>query len=81
MANAPFSLAYVLKATAKHMRRSIDISLRKTTNRWEEFKDDEVKSKEVMKTIMKLTELRALLDDYQKLNIEDFRESNNDHQS
>lgn len=75
MTDVPFSTAYVMKATTKHMRRSVDISIRKTNNRWKEFKDDPEKSKEVMLTLMRLHELRALLDDYQKVNKDIFTEN------
>jgi hypothetical protein len=33
----PFSKAFVLRVTAKHMRKSIDISIRKTFERIAEF--------------------------------------------
>ena len=40
----PFSIDYVLKTTARHMRKSIDISIRKTFERIEEFEKDSKKS-------------------------------------
>jgi hypothetical protein len=75
--NKPFSMAYVLKATAKHMRKSIDISIRKTNDRWPEFVEDEIKSKEVMKTLMVLHNMRAMLDRFQQENQEQFKENTN----
>ena len=40
----PFSMSYVLRTTAKHMRKSIDISIRKTIERVEEFAEDQEKA-------------------------------------
>ncbi len=71
----PFSMAYVLRATAKHMRKCVDISIRKTNERWPEFKDTP-KSKEVMETLMVLHNLRAMLDKFQKDNAEKFKDVN-----
>jgi len=70
-------MAFVLKATCKHIRRCIDVSIHKTNARWAEFKDTP-KSVEVMTTLMKLHSLRALLDDFQKANAADFKEEKND---
>lgn len=67
----PFTRDYVLKATAKHIRRSIDISIRKTNDRWKEFKDDPDLSKEVMYTLMVLHDLRKNLDDFQAANFKE----------
>lgn len=53
----PFSREYVLKTTARHMLKSVDISIRKTMDRMNEFKDNHEKANEVFKT---LTELQAL---------------------
>jgi len=69
----PFTMSYVLKATAKHMRQSIDISIRKTRERWPEFRDTD-KAKEVMETVMVLQGMRDLLENFQKDNQEHFRE-------
>lgn len=73
----PFSKAYVLRATAKHMRKCVDISIRKTNERWPEFKDDPEASKVIVETLMKLHDMRALLDSYQKLNSDHFKEVEN----
>jgi hypothetical protein len=72
----PFSMAYVLKATAKHMRKSIDISIRKTNERWPEFAETP-KSKEVMQTLMVLHNMRTNLDNFQRDNQEHFKENTN----
>jgi hypothetical protein len=68
----PFDKSYVLRVTAKHMRRDIDISIRKTFERMPEFLDDEKKSKEVLTTLMVLQSMRNQLDDFQAANHEHF---------
>jgi len=68
----PFSMSYVLKATAKNMRRSINISIYKTFDRVEEFADDREKSEEVLKTLSVLHTMRKQLDDFQNQNSEKF---------
>lgn len=75
MKENPFDMSYVLRATAKHMRKSIDISIRKTFERLPEFMSDEVKSKEVFKTLAVLHTMRKQLDDFQASNNECFRNS------
>ena len=69
----PFSQGYVLRTTAKHMRKSIDISIRKTFERVEEFADDPHKSQEVFKTLSFLHIMRKQLDDFQFQNSENFK--------
>jgi len=69
----PFSISYVLRTTAKHMRKSIDISIRKTFERVPEFANDQAKSQEVFKTLASLHMLRKQLDDFQSQNSEDFK--------
>ena len=69
----PFSMGYVMRTTAKHMRKSIDISIRKTFDRVGEFANDPAKSDEVFKTLAHLHGLRSLLDDFQKSNSEAFK--------
>ena len=71
--NKPFSMGYVLRTTAKHMRKSIDISIRKTFERIKEFEGDQVKSQEVFKTLAQLHAMRKQLDDFQLANQEQFR--------
>ena len=72
-ASKPFSMGYVLRTTAKHMRKSIDISIRKTYERVSEFADDQEKSQEVFKTLASLHSLRKQLDDFQHQNSENFK--------
>jgi len=69
----PFSQGYVLRVTAKHMRKSIDISIRKTFERIEEFSGNEEMSGEVFRTLAVLHQMRNQLDDFQKMNQEQFR--------
>jgi len=69
----PFSMGYVLRTTAKHMRKSIDISIRKTFERVAEFADDKEKSQEVFKTLSFLHTMRKNLDDFQAASAENFR--------
>ena len=72
-AQRPFSIGYVLRTTAKHMRKSIDISIRKTFDRIAEFDGNKEKSEEVFKTLAQLHEMRKQLDDFQAANSEDFK--------
>jgi hypothetical protein len=69
----PFSMGYVLRTTAKHMRKSIDISIRKTFERVAEFADSQPKSEEIFKTLSVLHQMRKDLDDFQHQNSEDFK--------
>lgn len=70
----PFSCGYVLRTTAKHMRRSVDISIRKTFLRVAEFDGDSEKSKEVFTTLSALHKLRAQLDEFQLANRDHFKD-------
>ena len=69
----PFSMSYVLRTTAKHMRKSIDISIRKTIERVEEFAEDQEKSSEIFKTLGHLHKMREQIDAFQKANSDQFR--------
>ena len=69
----PFSRGYVLRTTAKHMRRSVDISIRKTFARVAEFAEDIEKSKEVFETLSALHKLRAQLDEFQLAHKDQFK--------
>lgn len=71
--NKPFSKGYVLRTTAKHMRKSIDISIRKTFERVAEFEGNSEKSQEIMETLSHLHQLRKVLDDYQAQYQDNFR--------
>lgn len=68
----PFSQGYVLRTTAKHMRRSIDISIRKTFDRIAEFGENQEKSTEIFKTLAVLHSLRKQVDDFQLQYKQDF---------
>jgi hypothetical protein len=74
MTPKPFSQAYVLRTTLKHMRKSVDMSISKTFERMAEFKDNQVKSSEVFQTLTKLHALRKEMDNFQSANIEAFTE-------
>ena len=69
----PFSQGYVLRTTAKHMRKSIDISIRKTFERIKEFDSNQEKSQEVFNTLAHLHAMRKQLDDFQQANQDQFR--------
>ena len=69
----PFSMGYVLRTTAKHMRKSIDISIRKTFERVGEFDGDQPRSTEVFQTLAFLHKMRKQLDDFQAANSENFK--------
>ena len=69
----PFSMGYVLRTTVKHMRKSIDISIRKTYARIPEFEGNGEKSKEVLETLSKLHQMRNELDMFQTANKEHFK--------
>jgi len=69
----PFSMGYVLRTTAKHMRKSIDISIRKTFDRVQEFAEDRSKSEEVFKTLSHLHQMRKQLDEFQYQYSDDFK--------
>jgi hypothetical protein len=69
----PFSAGYVLRTTAKHMRKSIDISIRKTFERVAEFEGNLPKSQEVFKTLSYLHSMRKQLDDFQAANADQFK--------
>jgi len=62
-----FTKDYVLRLTAKHMRRSIDLSIGKTFDRIEEFASDSDASREIFETLSHLHALRRQIDEYQKL--------------
>lgn len=70
---APFSMGYVLRTTAKHMRKSIDISIRMTFERLPEFSGNQEKSQEIFRTLATLHTMRKQLDDFQAAHSQDFR--------
>jgi hypothetical protein len=68
-----FDKPYVLKVTASHMRKAIDISIRKTFERIKEFDNDSAKSREIIETLSVLHTMRRNLDDFQLANRAEFR--------
>lgn len=65
----PFSRAFVMKTTLRHMRRSVDISIRKTFERMEEFdKNKTAAPTEIMATLSNLHTIRKIIDDFQDNN-------------
>ena len=64
----PFSKSFVLKTTTRHMRKSIDISIRKSFDRLEDFQGDAEKGVEVFETLDVLHKMRKMLDDFQANN-------------
>ena len=64
----PFSKSYVLKTTTRHMRRSVDISIRKTFDRMSDFQNDGPKKVEIMETLDVLHKMRKIIDDFQEMN-------------
>ena len=77
--NPPFSKGFVLKTTTRHMRRSIDISIRKSFDRMADFADDGDKKREIYETLDVLHKMRKLLDDFQEHNQHLFDEDNGDN--
>jgi hypothetical protein len=68
----PFSQAYVLRTTAKYMRKQIDVSIRKTFERMAEFDGNQEKAAEVFSTLANLHSMRKQVDDFQLANKESF---------
>jgi len=58
----PFDMSYVIKTTVKHMRKDIDISIRKTFDRISEFAGDREKSEEIFRTLAHLHSMRKQMD-------------------
>ena len=75
----PFSKSFVLKTTLRHMRRSVDISIRKSFDRMADFPEDSEKRLEIFATLDVLHKIRKILDDFQLHNghlFEDIGEDN-----
>jgi hypothetical protein len=56
------------------MRRSVDISTRKSIERFKDFDQNSEVGREIMETLSVLQTVRSLLDDFQKHNPELFRQ-------
>lgn len=72
-AEKPFSMGYVLRTTAKHMRKSIDISIRKTFAHMDSSSERPEKATEVFQTLSALHSMRKQLDDFQAAHAKDFK--------
>lgn len=70
----PFSKSYVLRITARHMRKDIDMSIRKTFERIKDFDGNPEKSLEVFETLSTLHAMRRNLDEFQAANKAAFKE-------
>ena len=68
----PFSKSFVMRTTFRHMRRSVDISIRKSFERFQDFDQDSKVGKEIMETLSVLHTVRKMLDDFQAANPELF---------
>lgn len=64
----PFSKSFVMRTTFRHMRRSVDISIRKSFERFQDFDQDSQAGKEIMETLSLLHTVRKMLDDFQAAN-------------
>lgn len=74
-AEKPFSMGYVLRTTAKHMRKSIDVSIRKTFAHLDNSSKRPEKATEVFQTLSALHSMRKQLDDFQAAHAKDFKGS------
>lgn len=63
--NKPFSVSYVIGTTVQHMRKAVDISIRKTFERVAEFDGNTEKSTEVFRALSILHDIRKQLDSVQ----------------
>ena len=61
-----------MRTTFRHMRRSVDISIRKSFERFKDFDQDSKAGKEIMETLSVLHTVRKMLDDFQAANPELF---------
>jgi hypothetical protein len=66
----PFSSEYVVRTTTKHMRKCIDISIKKTIERVSEFEGNSEKAQEIFKTLSMLHQMRKQLDVFQNTDSE-----------
>lgn len=64
----PFSKSFVMKTTFRHMRRSVDISIRKSFERFQDFDKESEAGREIMETLSVLHTVRKVLDDFQENN-------------
>jgi len=64
----PFDKAYVMRVTTANARKSVDISINKTSKRLEEFPPETEKWKEVLNTLHALHRFRSVIDQFQEHN-------------
>ena len=57
-----------MRTTFRHMRRSVDISIRKSFERFQDFENDSDTGKEIMETLSVLHTVRKIMDDFQEEN-------------
>jgi hypothetical protein len=65
---APFSRAYVIGTTLRHMEASIDLSITKTHARIPEFVGNQEKGNEALMTLDALHRMRRMLDEFRQHN-------------
>jgi len=65
----PFDKSYVMRVTANNAKKSVDISLNKTTKRLEDFSPGTEKWREVLDTLSALHQFRSLIDDFESHNV------------
>jgi hypothetical protein len=68
MTDKPFSKSFVMRTTFRHMRRSVDISIRKSFERFQDFDEGSKEGKECLETLSVLHTVRKMLDDFQANN-------------
>lgn len=68
MTEKPFSKTFVMRTTFRHMRRSVDISIRKSFERFQDFDNESAMGQEIMQTLDTLHKVRKMLDDFQANN-------------
>lgn len=61
----PFSYMYVIHTTVARMDEMIDVSIRKTLERIQEFDGNQEKSQEVFRTLAALHMMRKQIKDFQ----------------
>jgi len=66
-------MGYVLRTTSRHMRKDIDVSIRKTFARLPEFENNQEKAAEVFQTLAMLHGMRQWLDSFQLANRDKFQ--------
>jgi hypothetical protein len=74
MSDKPFSKTFVMRTTFRHMRRSVDISIRKSFERFQDFDEGSREGRECLETLSVLHTVRKMLDDFQANNPELFTE-------